>query len=134
MWDAILLEANITRCGHKGMNTVSNNNQVDSVQMIRLYSICVNKPSNKCTKNVSSWCILQHLFMLGAVSIVPVCKHSNVQSKLYISSYLSFSSRCEVLEVGLFMIEQLSTASIAWPRSAQRRGRDDHTETANPLR
>lgn len=85
-------------------------------------------------KNVSSWCILQHLFMLGAVNIVPVCKHSNVQSKLYISSYLSFSSRCEVLEVGLFMIEQLSTASIAWPRSAQRRGRDDHMETANPLR
>lgn len=50
MWGAILLEANITRCGHKGMNTVSNNNQVDSVQMIRLYSICVNKPSDKCTK------------------------------------------------------------------------------------
>lgn len=49
-WGAILLEANIPRCDHKGMNTVSNNNQVDSVQMIRLYSICVNKPSNKCTK------------------------------------------------------------------------------------
>lgn len=42
--------------------------------------------------------------------------------------------RCEVHAAGLVMIELLLTASTAWPRLVQQRGRGDHTGTASPQR
>lgn len=63
--------------------------------------------------------------------VCPVNEELSIVQPIFNVPLIVSPPRCEALAAELGMIELLSTASTAWPPSAQLRGRGDLTGTAS---